>query len=362
LAAGLAAVLLLLVAALAACGDGGSGEDVDKVLDQTFRSEKKLNSGKLNLDATARLEGAAQLRGPVNIKMSGPFEGLDEKITETGKIPEADLDISASAAGQEFKAGFTSTGDKVYVNFRGTDYVVPDSQFRRLARQLARAQREDDKTKSPDLVALGIKPNTWLKDATDEGTEDVGGVETIHVSGSVDVDKMLADFDRLLKQAGKLNLNQQQLNQLPQGIPQSARDQIEKSIEKADLDIYTGKDDKVLRKLEAKIQFNVPEDVRTQAGGLKSGEVELSLEIADINEPQSIEAPKSAKPLSDLQRQLGASGFGGLSQGSSGGGSGSQNGSGSGSGPSREQSRRYLKCVQDAKGTEELNKCSDLLR
>jgi hypothetical protein len=179
----------------------------------------------------------------------------------------------------------------------------------------------------------------------------------------VDVDKMLADFDRLLKQAGKLNLNQQQLNQLPQGIPQSARDQIEKSIEKADLDIYTGKDDKVLRKLEANIQFNVPEDLRTQASGLKSGEVELSLEIADINEPQSIEAPKSAKPLSDLQRQLGASGFGGLSQGGSGSGSsGSQNGSGSGSGPSREQSRRYLKCVQEAKGTDELNKCSDLLR
>ena len=90
LTAALAAVLPLLVTALAACGDGGSGEDVDKVLDQTFRSEKKLSSGKLNLDATARLEGAAQLKGPVNVKMSGPFEGLDEKITETGKIPEAD--------------------------------------------------------------------------------------------------------------------------------------------------------------------------------------------------------------------------------------------------------------------------------
>jgi hypothetical protein len=182
----------------------------------------------------------------------------------------------------------------------------------------------------------------------------------------VDVDKMLDDFDRLLKQAGKLNLSQQQLNQLPQGIPQSTRDQIEKSIEKADLDIYTGKDDKVLRKVDAKIQFNVPEDLRTQAGGLKSGEIDLSLEIADINESQSIEAPKSAKPLSQLQRQLGSSGFGALGSqgGSSGSGSGSQSGSGGGggSGVSREQQRRYLRCVQDAKGTAELNECSDLLR
>jgi hypothetical protein len=360
----LAAALMLVIAALAACGDGGSGEDVDKVLDQTFRSEKKLNSGKLTLNATARLEGTAQLSGPVTIEMSGPFDGLEKKIADTGELPKADLEISASAAGQDFKAGFTSTGDKVFVNFRGTDYVLPDSQFRRLTRQLARAQEEDEKTKSPDLAALGIKPNNWLKDATDEGTEDVGGTETIHISGGVDVPKMLDDFDRLLKQAGKLNLSREQLNQLPQGIPQATRDQIEKSIEKAALDIYTGKDDKVLRKLDANIRFNVPEDQRQQVGGLKSGEIELSLEIADINEVQSIEAPKSAKPLSQLQRQLGSSGFGGLGSqnGSGSGSSGSQGGSAGGGSVSRAQSRRYLKCVQKAKGTAELNKCSDLLR
>jgi hypothetical protein len=92
----------------------------------------------------------------------------------------------------------------------------------------------------------------------------------------------------------------------------------------------------------------------------------LSLEIADINKPQSIEAPKSAKPLSELQKQLGSSGFGSLgSQGGSGSGSGSS-GSGSsgssGAGVSPEVQKRYLKCVQNAKGTSELNKCSDLLK
>jgi hypothetical protein len=368
--AALAAVLLLIATALVACGDGGGGgEDVDKVLDQTFRSEQKLNSGRLTLDATARLEGAAQLSGPVSIKMSGPFDGLEKKIAETGQIPKADLEISASAAGQDFSAGFTSTGDKLFVNFRGTDYVVPEGQLRRLKRQLERAQAEDARTKSPDLATLGIKPNDWLKDASDEGTEDVGGTETIHIKGGVDVPKMLDDFDRLLKQAGKLNLSREQLNQLPQGIPQSTRDQIEKAVEKAELDIYTGKDDKVLRKLETKVQFTVPEDLRQQAGGLQSGEIELSLEITDVNEPQTIDEPKSAKPLSQLQRQLGTSGFGALgSQGGSGGssspgGGGSQNGATpGGSNVSPTQSRRYLRCVQRAKGQDELNRCSEILR
>ena len=136
---------------------------------------------------------------------------------------------------------------------------------------------------------------------------------------------MLADFDRLLKQAGKLNLSREQLNQLPQGIPQATREQIEKAVGEAELDIYTGKDDKVLRKLVAKVQFSVPESLRQQAGGVQSGEIELSIEITDVNEPQTIEEPKSAKPLSELQRQLGTSGFGGLgSQNGSSGSSGSQ--------------------------------------
>jgi hypothetical protein len=352
---------MLLIAVAAACGGGGGGEDVNTVINKTFSSNQKLDSGKLKLDATARLEGASQLQGPVTIKMGGPFDGLDTKIAQTGEIPKADLDLSASAAGQTFKAGFTSTGDEVFVNFRGTDYKLPESQLQQLKRQLARAQAEDAKSKSPDLAALGIEPNDWLKDPTNEGTEDVGGVETIHIKGSVDINKMLDDFDRLLKQAGKLNLSQQQQSQLPKELPQSTRDQIEKAIDSTELDLYTGKDDKVLRKVHAKIKFNVPEELRQQASGLKSGEIELSVEIADVNEPQTITAPESSKPLSDLQKQLRSSGFGSLGSGSSGSGSSGSGSSGSGS-PSSAQSRKYLECVQKAKGTDELNQCSALLK
>ena len=148
---------------------------------------------------------------------------------------------------------------------------------------------------------------------------------------------MLDDFDRLLKQAGKLDLSREQLNQLPQGIPQSTRKQIVNAVEKAELDIYTGKDDKILRKLEAKIKFNVPE--RPAPAGRRARSPARSssrCEIAEVNEPQTITAPKSAKPLSELQRQLGPSGFGAL---------GSQGGSGSGSssaaGRARRQSSRW---------------------
>jgi hypothetical protein len=357
-----AVLLLACVFALPACGggDNGGSEDVDKLLNQAFRSEQNIDSGRLTLDATARLEGLPQLSGPVNVKMSGPFDGLESKIADTDEIPAADIDIAVAVAGQDIRAGFTSTGDKLFINFRGTDYAVPDGQFRRLKRQLERAQAEDERTQSPDLTTLGVRPNTWLKDATDEGTEEVGGAETTHIKGGVDVPKMLADFDRLLKRAGELNLSQQQLRQLPESIPDSAKKQITDSVEKAELDLYIGKDDKVLRKLDANIEFQVPENLRQQAGGLSKGEIAFSVQIADVNEPQTIEAPKSARPIRELQRALGTSGFGGL---------GGQSGSGSqgtspqgGNAPSTRQSRRYLRCVQKAEGTAELNRCSDILR
>ena len=357
-----AAAALMLAVALFACGGGGDGgENVSQVLDQTFRSGQKVDSGKLTLDASAKLEGVAQLSGgPVSVKMNGPFDGLDEKIADTGKIPRADLKLSASAAGQTLQAGFTSTGDKLYLNFRGKDYVLPESQFRRLKRQLAQAQAEDQKDNSPDLEALGIRPRNWLKDASNEGTEEIDGVETVHVKGGVDVNKMLDDFDRLLKRANELNLSQQQLRQLPGGIPKSTKQQIVDAVDKAELDLYTGKDDKVLRKLTAKIKFNVPENLRQQAGGLRSGEVDFALQVTEVNKPQTIEAPKSAKPLSQLQRELGTSGFGSLG-GQSGSGTQTTPGGGS-SRPSKRQSRRYLKCVQKAKVTAELNQCAQLLR
>jgi hypothetical protein len=349
----LTAALVALAGIAAGCGGGGgSGEDIDKVLDQTFGRDKKVDSGKLDFNLQAKLEGIAQLSRPVTVKVGGPFEGLEERVKDTGRLPRSDFDVVADAGGQRIQAGFTSTGDKLYVGFQGRDYVVPDAQFERFKRQLQRAQAQADKSEQRDLSTFGIDPRDWLKDAKDEGTEDVGGVSTIHISAGVNVEKLLDDFDRLLDRADQLGLSPQQQQQLPQRIPPAVRKQIVESVKDAKLDVFTGKDDKVLRKLQLDLRFEVPENLQRQAQGLKKGDIELSYQINELNQPQTITPPKSPRPLSELQRQFGSSGFGAL------GGAGSSGGGQASSG----QSRRYLKCVERAHGDQELQRCANLLR
>jgi hypothetical protein len=353
----LAALFLLLAGVAAGCGGGGGGggEDITKVLDQTFNRDNKVDSGKLEINATAALEGVKQITKPVTITLGGPFEGLEEKVKDSGQLPRTDFQMSADAGGQKISAGSVSTGSKLYVNFQGTNYVVPDNTFARFKRQLAKAQAQSDKSKQPDLGSLGIEPGKWLVGAKEKGTEDVGGVQTIHISAGVNVSRLLDDFNRLLGRAGELGLSSQQRQQLPASIPDSVKKQIIDSVKDTKLDVFTGKNDKVLRKIDVDLKFEVPENVRAQAQGLQRGDIKFTYQVTELNKPQTIETPKSARPLSELQSQFSGSGFGSLGS-SSGGGT-------TGSAPTNSpKSKRYLSCVEKAKGTAELQQCAALLR
>jgi hypothetical protein len=361
----LSMAVALLALGISACGgdDGGSGggggdDDVNAVLKETFSKEKKIDSGKLSVNLTAKLEGVQQISGPISVKVSGPFENVGEN-----RFPRVDLDLTASASGQTFRAGAVSNGDKGFVSFQGTNYVLPDSQFRQLKRQVEQAAKQNDDSSSPEFGALGINPRNWLKDAKEVGTENVAGAETTHISADVDVAKLLDDVDHLLKRSGELGLNQQQQQQLPKSIPESTKKQIIDAVKEASFDLYTGKDDKTLRRLDLEVAFEVPEDARKDVQGLKSGNIDFSIEISDLNQGQKIVAPKNARPLKELQQQLGATGFGSLG-GSSGSGSTGSSGSGSSAGSTVDSAtqRKYLKCVQKASGTDELRQCANLLK
>ena len=117
-------------------------------------------------------------------------------------------------------------------------------------------------------------------------------------------------------------------------------------------DVYVGKDDNIIRRLSADISFEVPQTQQAQLGGLTSGTLSFSIEFADVGKPQTITAPTSSKPLSELTSQLG--GLGSV-LGGAGGGSSSGTGTGTGtgtspsaSGPSAAALQAYSKCLQKA--------------
>ena len=250
------AAIFAVTLGLAACGgDGGGGdEDASKVISETFSSKKEVNSGKLDMNVSAELEGsgaAAQLDGPVTIKLAGPFQTRGDEA-----LPEVDLDLSVSGGGQTFTAGASTTGDAAFISYQGTDYRVPENQFRRLKRQIERdARRDKNRSNNFTFAQLGINPADWIENPKNEGTEEVGGAQTIHVTADVNVAAFVNDLDDLLGRASSLGVQNQQL---PRSLTDRQKKQIEEAIQDVQFDLWTGEDDKILRRIELEFGFDVP--------------------------------------------------------------------------------------------------------
>jgi hypothetical protein len=339
-----ALVALLALAALAlvlaACGGGdsggsssGGGGDAETLLRQTFTGTHDIRSGKADVNLRVDVSGDPSIRGPIEVRIAGPFQsaGKDE-------LPQFDLALDASTQGQGFRAGLTSTSDELFVNFGGTSYKAPAQLLGRLKDILGQLRQ----------MSHGLDPLSSLEDPTVEGTETIDGVTTDHISSPVDVSALLDDVDMLLARVraqGGLPTGQQ----LPSRIPESDRQQIEDAVKSASVDIWSGRDDHMLRKLTLTLAVDIPREST-------SLDIVLSIELTDLNEPQSIQAPATSRPLQELLGQL--SGFlgGAFGGGSLGGGSGSSGGA------SPQQLRKYSDCVQRAgSDVQEAQKCADLL-
>src|SRR3954462_7444544 len=184
-------VFALAMGVLAACG-GGSSADVKDTLDKAFSTP--ITSARIDLELTLKLDGVKQLNGPVKLSVQGPYETGGSQT-----IPKTDWDIAASAAGQNFSAGFTSTGDNAWIGFQGQNYEVGKAAVAQINQQISQAAGQN---KQKGLSEFGIDPKTWLKDPKDEGDEKVAGVETHHVSAALDVSKFLDDLNQIVKKAG----------------------------------------------------------------------------------------------------------------------------------------------------------------
>lgn len=334
--------------ALLACGGGGEG-DVKSVLDKGFSTS--IKSANVNLDVTLKLNGVKQLNGPVKLSLQGPYESGGQQT-----IPKVDWSIAASAAGQNFTAGFVSTGDNAFVKFQGQSYELGKQAVAVINQQIRTAASQQ---KKKGLAQFGIDARNWLKDAKNEGDATVGGVATKHVSASLDVGRFLNDVSTLVSKAG---------GSLPGGaratqLTPKQKQEIQKVVKNPRFDVYVGKSDNIIRRLSADLTFQVPQAQQAKLSGLTDGTLSFSVEFSDVGRPQTITAPANSKPISDLTSKLGVLGSA-LGAGSAGGTGSSGAGTGTSSGPTAAKLQQYSKCLQNANPSKpaELQKCADLLK
>jgi len=283
--------VVLAGALLAGCG-GDDSESVADLLDTAFESE--IGSADMTLDIEVELDGVEELQDPIVIKLAGPYESGPE-----GKIPSVDWDITVGAQNQSFNAGLTSTGDRAFVSFQGTDYEVRQETVAQLNRQLAASQNREG---GQDLSDFGVTARDWIVDAEEEGDEEIAGADTTHVSGKLDVSKVLEDLNTVVQEAAKLGGPVGQT--APPTLTDEQKNQIEEVVDDPGFDAYVGKEDSKLHRLSADIEFDVPEDARERVGGLEGGRVSFSIEFANIGSPQPIEVPEDARPIDELTQQL----------------------------------------------------------
>ncbi|MFL5875143.1 MAG: hypothetical protein ACJ76T_04510, partial [Solirubrobacteraceae bacterium] len=122
------------------------------------------------------------------------------------------------------------------------------------------------------------------------------------------------------------------------------RRQVEQAVKDLDVEIHTGKADKILRRIKLGLR------VQDKQEGA-SGTLAFDLRLTDVNEDQDIPEPSDAKPFTDLVGRLQTLGL-------AFGGGAPSSGSGSGGADLRRYSRCVTKAGSDAAAARE---CADLL-
>ncbi len=310
------ALTVTVPALIAGCGsDDESSADPQEVLEEAFNNDSTVESGVLDLTVDLTVEGSEG--GSLEANISGPFATDPEN---PGSIGLLDLDITAAGEGaaaedlpEDFEAGITVTEDNLYVAFDGTDYELGTEAYEELQAAQAEAAPEDSEglgfteqcaqaieAQGGDPAACDFDVTAWFSELTNEGTEDVGGAESTHIAGNLDVEQMVTDlFSIGASIPGATGSVDPSLIEPQLGI-------ISEAVSGAGFDVYAATDDGTLRGLDFSLDLDAAA-LGAGAAGIESASLGFSLELSDVGEEQTFEAPEDPQPIEDL-----AGGFGAL--------------------------------------------------
>jgi len=300
-----AVLALLLVSALAGCG--GSDEDssseaktnapnsaeVKKLLRETFGPNDKATSGKISGTVDVVVKGVPRYREPIQVTVSGPFEQSGNQATE------ANLTVALSLRGGSIGGELVLIDNEVVIGLGSTGYRVPDDIAATIRKPLAK--RENGLASL--LAVFGITPERWAKDPRVVGNEDVNGEDTIHGTAQINTNRFFLDVARLTKVLTKLRITE--VTGLPREIDRQARQALSRSVTKARGDVWTGAEDKVLRKAAFDMALK-PSARDRRILGFTSITLKGELVVTDVGTPQKIERPPSTGSYDALQITLDA--------------------------------------------------------
>lgn len=246
-------------ALVAAVACGSSGSPAENALRDTARKLDDIRSARLDLRMTAASAGA---KAPVGFRLTGPFS-----LPEKEGLPVADVEVTELRGSDESTTRFVSTGTEAYVVSGGGRPM---------------------KLSGTGGVSVGgaggglgsLRIDSWLRDPSMSEDGDA-----LRITAGLDVVRALDDLGKLGERLGTPVL----AGLRP--LDDNARAALEKAAKDGSIVVVTGKKDRLLRRLEMTVRLTAAGDVPSGLRSLVPVTLSLSLDLAEVNEPVSVEAP-----------------------------------------------------------------------
>lgn len=256
----LAAIALALAAALAAAGCGGPS--AKSTVADTTKNLAKIHSGVLDLELLVTPRSG----DPFGFALKGPFS------LRPGKLPVARVAYTQTANGQSATATFVSDGARAW--------VVASGRTTELSAQQAASLRTSTKALGGSGGGLSsFDVASWIRDPK---VAD-GGNSTDRVTGTLDVVSAANGLMGLAALAGR------------SGTPIEGKDadRLRSATQDSRVELLTGKDDRLLRRLElsADLGFDVPQTLKNTLGTSVGAKIDFVLAVGRPNTPVTVKGP-----------------------------------------------------------------------
>jgi hypothetical protein len=265
------ACLLALLALAAGCGGGGE-ESATDILSDTADNLGEIRSGDLSLELLfAGRNGERQ-----GFRLEGPFS------LNGGGLLVAELDYVQIAGAEEAQVRFISTGGQAFVAVGGTAYELPP--------QLVAEIKEATGDLETDGLGERIELGNWIENPTRAEGGTVGGADTDRIAANLNVVNVVNGLVEIAAAFGG--------TESPPRVEGEAAEQLRRAVDAARIEVYTGKEDRLLRRLVISMEFSpeAPDEVKNILGV----SVDFDFAIADPNKDVNVSPPANVRPYSDL--------------------------------------------------------------
>ncbi|MFM9019145.1 MAG: LppX_LprAFG lipoprotein [Actinomycetota bacterium] len=260
--------LIAGVALLAGCGGGGTdmtqGMSAEQVLTESAKRTEALTSYRFGVDVKADVDIDAE--GAVGTLLANP---LDINGEGGAKDPgDFTLDLTANLGPGPIQANVTKVDDSLYLTVLG---------------QAIKLDVDAQTVRSLDATQLAPAIAGWITNPQIVGTEDINGVQVVHIRGDVDETALAEDIGGL---AGGLGA---------EGAVTPGAGGPDGDLETGVVDVWVGQEDLLIHKAAADV---VSKDPLAAAEAVKSIDLQISASISDFNAPVEITAPSGAREVS----------------------------------------------------------------